>query len=123
LHDVCEFAGARLPIRERRLPNPSQEKKFAPMSNALDHTPMMRQYLRIKGEHPNILLVLPDRDFYEPFYDHAENASRLCALIHHRSPGWIHEWMKCPQAPYNPALAPRPAQSVSSSNTQPRKQS
>ncbi len=47
------------------------------MNKALDHTPMMQQYLRIKGEHPDILLFYRMGDFYELFYDDAEKASRL----------------------------------------------
>jgi len=38
---------------------------------------MMQQYLRIKGEHPDILLFFRMGDFYELFYDDAERASRL----------------------------------------------
>jgi DNA mismatch repair protein MutS len=43
----------------------------------LEHTPMMQQYLRIKAEHPDILLFYRMGDFYELFYDDAERASRL----------------------------------------------
>lgn len=38
---------------------------------------MMQQYLRIKGEHPDILLFYRMGDFYELFYDDAEKAARL----------------------------------------------
>ena len=38
---------------------------------------MMQQYLRIKGQHPDILLFYRMGDFYELFYDDAEKASRL----------------------------------------------
>ena len=38
---------------------------------------MMRQYLRIKAEHPGILLFYRMGDFYELFHDDAERASRL----------------------------------------------
>jgi DNA mismatch repair protein MutS len=37
----------------------------------------MQQYLRIKGEHPDVLLFYRMGDFYELFYDDAEKASRL----------------------------------------------
>src|SRR5215208_2765577 len=47
------------------------------MNKALDHTPMMQPYLRIKGEHPDILVFYRMGDFYEMFYDDAEKASRL----------------------------------------------
>jgi DNA mismatch repair protein MutS len=47
---------------------------------ALDHTPMMQQYFRIKGEHPDILVFYRMGDFYELFYDDAEKASRLLDL-------------------------------------------
>ncbi len=51
---------------------------MAPVNAPLDaHTPMMQQYLRIKGEHPHILLFYRMGDFYELFYDDADKASRL----------------------------------------------
>ncbi|HEY3858656.1 MAG TPA: DNA mismatch repair protein MutS [Gammaproteobacteria bacterium] len=42
-----------------------------------EHTPMMRQYLRAKAEHPGVLLFYRMGDFYELFYDDARKASRL----------------------------------------------
>jgi len=53
---------------------------FAAMSAVLEsakHTPMMQQYLRIKAEHPDILVLYRMGDFYELFYDDARKASRL----------------------------------------------
>src|SRR2546423_7792645 len=41
------------------------------------HTPMMQQYLRIKAQHPDILVFYRMGDFYELFYDDAEKAARL----------------------------------------------
>jgi DNA mismatch repair protein MutS len=41
---------------------------------------MMQQYLRIKGDHPDILVFYRMGDFYELFYDDAEKASRLLDL-------------------------------------------
>ncbi|MCX8617247.1 DNA mismatch repair protein MutS [Gilliamella sp. B2923] len=45
--------------------------------NLTDHTPMMRQYLRLKAENPDILLFYRMGDFYEMFYDDAKRASQL----------------------------------------------
>ncbi len=59
--------------------NSSADKAIAAAGNS-DHTPMMQQYLRIKGEHPDILLFYRMGDFYELFYDDAEKASRLLDL-------------------------------------------
>ncbi len=42
-----------------------------------NHTPMMQQYLRIKSEHPDLLVFYRMGDFYELFFDDAERASRL----------------------------------------------
>ena len=42
-----------------------------------DHTPVMRQYLRVKAEHPDILVLYRMGDFYELFYDDARKAARL----------------------------------------------
>ncbi|MDH5661213.1 MAG: DNA mismatch repair protein MutS, partial [Gammaproteobacteria bacterium] len=42
-----------------------------------NHTPMMQQYLRIKAEHPDILLFYRMGDFYELFFDDAREAAKL----------------------------------------------
>ncbi len=47
------------------------------MSDFSSHTPMMQQYLRIKGEYPEILLFYRMGDFYELFYEDAERAAKL----------------------------------------------
>ena len=41
------------------------------------HTPVMQQYLQIKAQHPDTLLLYRMGDFYEFFYDDARKASRL----------------------------------------------
>ncbi len=41
------------------------------------HTPMMQQYLKLKAQHPQILLFYRMGDFYELFYDDAKRASQL----------------------------------------------
>ncbi|MBS9438687.1 DNA mismatch repair protein MutS [Photorhabdus noenieputensis] len=41
------------------------------------HTPMMQQYLRLKAQHPDILLFYRMGDFYELFYDDAKKAAKL----------------------------------------------
>ena len=47
------------------------------MADVSRHTPMMQQYLRIKAQHPDMLLFYRMGDFYEMFYDDAERAARL----------------------------------------------
>ncbi|NRA62336.1 MAG: DNA mismatch repair protein MutS [Psychrobium sp.] len=42
-----------------------------------NHTPMMQQFLRIKSEHPDILLFYRMGDFYELFFEDAKRASKL----------------------------------------------
>lgn len=44
------------------------------------HTPMMRQYLGIKAQHPDLLLFYRMGDFYELFFEDAEKASRLLGI-------------------------------------------
>ncbi len=41
------------------------------------HTPMMRQYLGIKSEYPDMLVFYRMGDFYELFYDDAKRAATL----------------------------------------------
>lgn len=44
------------------------------------HTPMMRQYLGLKAQHPDMLLFYRMGDFYELFFEDAEKASRLLGI-------------------------------------------
>ena len=48
-----------------------------PTETGAGHTPMMRQYLRIKAEYPRTLLFYRMGDFYELFYEDAERAAKL----------------------------------------------
>ncbi|MGB4925017.1 MAG: DNA mismatch repair protein MutS, partial [Giesbergeria sp.] len=41
------------------------------------HTPMMQQYLALKAEYPDTLLLYRMGDFYEVFFADAEKAARL----------------------------------------------
>ena len=43
-------------------------------------TPMMQQYLRIKAEHPSMLVFYRMGDFYELFFDDAEKAARVLGI-------------------------------------------
>ena len=45
--------------------------------NTASHTPMMEQYLGIKAEYPDMLLLYRMGDFYELFYDDAKKAAKL----------------------------------------------
>ena len=50
-----------------------------------DHTPMMRQYLALKADHPDTLLFYRMGDFYELFFSDAEKAvSLLDITLTHR---------------------------------------
>lgn len=54
-----------------------QQKQPPPVDKPQAHTPMMRQYLKIKAEHPTTLLFYRMGDFYELFYDDAKQAAQL----------------------------------------------
>jgi DNA mismatch repair protein MutS len=45
--------------------------------NQAQHTPMMQQYLRIKAQHPDKLVLYRMGDFYELFFEDAERAAKL----------------------------------------------
>src|SRR3954470_6193295 len=66
--------------RSPRTARPGQSREKVLNDRQLEHTPMMQQYFRIKGEHPDILVFYRMGDFYELFYDDAEKASRLLDL-------------------------------------------
>ncbi len=50
-----------------------QSRKF----KSSGHTPMMKQYLEIKEEYPDKILFYQMGDFYEMFYEDAEEASKI----------------------------------------------
>ncbi|MFD2368064.1 DNA mismatch repair protein MutS [Pseudoduganella sp. GCM10020061] len=56
--------------------NPAAIKGVA----AEKHTPMMQQYLRIKGEYPTMLVFYRMGDFYELFHEDAEKAARILGI-------------------------------------------
>lgn len=74
-------------------------------------TPMMQQYLNIKDEHPDALLLYRLGDFYELFYDDAVTASKvleitltsrdkkkdpipMCGVPYHSAKGYIERLIK-----------------------------
>ena len=67
------------PARAHPAPTGLVLNKAAPNSDKSlqDHTPLMRQYLKAKAEHPDVLLFFRMGDFYELFYDDARKAARL----------------------------------------------
>src|SRR5262245_38215335 len=52
----------------------------SPNLPAESHTPMMQQYLRLKAQHPDVLLFYRMGDFYELFYDDARRPAKLLAI-------------------------------------------
>lgn len=48
-----------------------------PSPQALQHTPLMRQFFAAKAEFPDVLLFFRMGDFYELFYDDARKAAQL----------------------------------------------
>ena len=56
-------------------PPPQKQRPMA--EPATQHTPMMRQYLSIKADHPNTILLYRMGDFYELFFQDAVKASKL----------------------------------------------
>ena len=49
----------------------------AAVSASAGHTPLMQQYLRIKADHKDVLLLFRMGDFYELFYEDARRAAGL----------------------------------------------
>jgi DNA mismatch repair protein MutS len=65
------------------------------------HTPMMQQYLRIKAQHPGMLVFYRMGDFYELFYDDAERAARLLNITLTRRGESAGEAIKMAGVPYH----------------------
>ncbi|MCJ7664357.1 MAG: DNA mismatch repair protein MutS, partial [Desulfobacterales bacterium] len=45
-----------------------------------DHTPVIKQYLRIKGDYRDCILFFRMGDFYEMFFDDARVASKILEI-------------------------------------------
>ncbi len=67
----------------------------------LNHTPMMQQYLRIKAQHPDMLMFYRMGDFYELFFDDAEKAARLLDITLTRRGASGGEPIKMAGVPYH----------------------
>ncbi|MEE8487855.1 MAG: DNA mismatch repair protein MutS, partial [Gemmatimonadota bacterium] len=50
------------------------------MTRATTHTPLIQQYLDVKSQHPDAILFFRVGDFYEMFFDDAEEGSRLLGI-------------------------------------------
>lgn len=68
-----------------------------------NHTPMMQQYLRIKAQHPDMLMFYRMGDFYELFFDDAEKAARLLDITLTRRGMSAGEPIKMAGVPYHSA--------------------
>jgi DNA mismatch repair protein MutS len=67
------------------------------------HTPMMQQYLRIKAQHPDMLMFYRMGDFYELFFDDAEKAAKLLDITLTRRGASAGESIKMAGVPYHAA--------------------
>jgi len=56
---------------------PIKQTTSSDQTEQAKHTPMMQQYLRIKAEHPDMLLFYRMGDFYELFHNDAVRAAKL----------------------------------------------
>jgi len=63
--------------RQRQFTLKAQTATKPPAAEQTEHTPMMQQYLRIKSQHPQLLLFYRMGDFYELFYEDAKQAAAL----------------------------------------------
>jgi len=66
-----------------------------------NHTPMMQQYLRIKAQHPDMLLFYRMGDFYELFFDDAERAAKLLDITLTKRGATAGEPIKMAGVPYH----------------------
>ena len=67
------------------------------------HTPMMRQYLGLKAQHPDMLLFYRMGDFYELFFDDAVKASKLLGITLTQRGSSNGEPIKMAGVPYHAA--------------------
>ena len=66
---LCSLPRSQLVAAPSRM---SDTSKLVP-----EHTPLMRQYLALKAQQPDLILLFRMGDFYEVFYDDARRAASL----------------------------------------------
>jgi DNA mismatch repair protein MutS len=71
--------------------------------NLENHTPMMRQYLALKAQHPDMVLFYRMGDFYEMFFEDAEKVSKLLGITLTRRGASNGEPIKMAGVPYHAA--------------------
>ncbi len=79
----------------------SHKDSLKPQKDA--HTPMMQQYLRIKAQHPDMLMFYRMGDFYELFYEDAEKAAKLLGITLTKRGASAGEPIKMAGVPYHAA--------------------
>src|SRR5256712_13765863 len=78
---MCEPQGLTIKMQRRNSATPSVETgNQTPSADLPGTSALMQQYLRLKAQHPDMLLFYRMGDFYELFYEDAERASRLLDL-------------------------------------------
>src|SRR5690606_9717388 len=75
---LLTMAAATMPDDRPHRPEPGSRDMTSTGESA--HTPMFQQYLRIKAEHPDTLLLYRMGDFYELFFEDAERAAELLGI-------------------------------------------
>lgn len=71
-HPTCSQATVHEPQQSRLVSSGGDQLAL--------HTPLFRQYLTLKAEHPGALLVFRMGDFYELFFEDARKAARLLSI-------------------------------------------
>jgi DNA mismatch repair protein MutS len=72
---------AELPSKSPHLERSGSSAAVLDPGDGARVTPMMEQYVQIKGAHPDCLLFYRMGDFYELFFDDAEIASRSLGIV------------------------------------------
>ncbi len=73
------------------------------MNKESKHTPMMQQYLRLKAQHPDMLMFYRMGDFYELFFEDAVKAAKLLGITLTKRGSSAGEPIKMAGVPYHAA--------------------
>lgn len=76
----CRFLGGGSPLFIT-IPHPRNVAAKSTESGKVAETPLMKQYNRIKSEHPDALLLFRVGDFYETFGEDAVRAANVLGIV------------------------------------------
>ena len=85
------------------------------MAKKIVETPLMKQYVEMKGKHPDAILLFRVGDFYETFSDDAITASEILGITLTRRANGVSQYVELAGFPHHASTPIYPSSSAPAS--------